>query len=70
MTGRLNKVDAGVNTVVLKFVAVNSVLLLEVVVKARLDVVDDGLPAIIGERVQGKASDEEQSQYVYASDRL
>lgn len=52
VTGRLNKVDAGVDTVVLELVAVDAVLLLEVVVETRLDVVNDGLPA--AENKQGR----------------
>lgn len=47
MTGGLDKVEAGMDTVVDELGPVHPVLLLEVGVKARLDVVDNRLPAII-----------------------
>lgn len=45
MTGGLDKVDASMYPVILQFVSVNSVLLFQVVVKPRLDVIDDRFPA-------------------------
>lgn len=47
MTSGLNEVDAGVDTVVSHLEAVDAVLLLEVGVITGLDVVDDGLPAVL-----------------------
>jgi hypothetical protein len=47
VTGGLDKVDAGVNTRVGHLETVHTVLLLEVEVIARLNVVEDGLPALL-----------------------
>jgi hypothetical protein len=47
MTGRLDKVDTSVYTVIDQFEPVDSVLLLEVCVKSSIDVVDNGLPAVL-----------------------
>lgn len=43
----LEEIDAGVDTVVDNLLAVDSVLLLEICVEARLDVFQDGLPAVV-----------------------
>ena len=45
VTGRLDEVETGVNTVVNNFLPVDTVLLLEVRVETRLNVLHDGLPA-------------------------
>lgn len=45
MTGRLNKVDASVDTVVDEFEPVDSVFLFEVCVESGINVVDDRFPA-------------------------
>ena len=45
MTGRLDEVQAGVNTVVDDLLTVDAVFLFEVGVKPGLDVLDDGFPA-------------------------
>lgn len=45
MAGRLDKVQARVDAVVDYFLSVDAVLLLEVGVEARLDIVENGLPA-------------------------
>lgn len=47
MTSGLYKVEAGVDTVVNKLGPVHSVLLLKVSIETRLNVVDNGLPAIV-----------------------
>lgn len=47
MTGGLDKVKAGMDTVVDELGPVHPVLLLEVGVEARLNVVHDGLPAVV-----------------------
>lgn len=47
MTGGLDEVEAGVNTVVYDFQAIDAVLLLQVGVETRLDVIQDGPPAEI-----------------------
>ena len=57
----LDKVDASVYTVVLQLVAVDTVLLLEVVVETRFNVFNDGLPAVV-EVDQCTKSEEEASQ--------
>lgn len=44
MTGGLNKVEAGMHAVVHDLLAVDTVLLLQVRVKTRLDVIQDGPP--------------------------
>lgn len=44
VTGGLDEVETGVNTVVYDLLAVNTVLLLQVGVETRLDVVQDGPP--------------------------
>ena len=45
VTSRLDKVEAGVDTVVNDLLAVDATLLLEVRIESRLDIVEDGLPA-------------------------
>lgn len=45
MTGRLNEVDACVDTVIHHLVTVNAVLLLEIGIETGLNVVEDGPPA-------------------------
>ena len=45
MAGRLNEVEASVNTVVGNLLSVHAVLLLEVGVKSRFDVLNDRFPA-------------------------
>lgn len=45
MTSGLDEVQAGVNAVINNFLAVNPVLLLQVGVESRLDVIHNGLPA-------------------------
>ena len=45
MTGRLDKVDTSVNTVIDQFEPVDSVLLLEVGIESCIDIVDNGFPA-------------------------
>lgn len=45
MTSGLNEIQASVNTVIDNFLAVDPVLLLQVGVKTRLNVVHNGLPA-------------------------
>ena len=45
MTGGLNEVETGVNAVVNDFLPVDPVLLLEIRVETRLNVLYDGLPA-------------------------
>lgn len=47
VTRRLDEVDASVNSVVDELEPVDPVLLLEVGIKAGIDVVDDGLPAMM-----------------------
>jgi hypothetical protein len=46
MSGRLNEVDTGVHSVVNQLEPVDTVLLLEIGVEARLDVVDNWFPAM------------------------
>ena len=46
VTGRLDEVQTGVNTVVNDFLPVDAVLLLEIRVETRLNVLHDGLPAV------------------------
>ena len=46
MTGRLDEVQTGVNAVVNDFLSVDAVLLLEIRVETRLNVLHDGLPAV------------------------
>jgi hypothetical protein len=46
MSGGLDKVEAGVHSIVDELSTIDSVLLLEVGIKARLDIVDDWLPAV------------------------
>ena len=45
VTGRLDEVQTGVNAVVNDFLPVDAVLLLEIRVETRLNVLHDGLPA-------------------------
>jgi hypothetical protein len=45
VTSGLDKVEAGVDTIVDNFLTVDAVLLLEVGIEPRLDVLEDGLPA-------------------------
>lgn len=47
MTGGLDEVEAGVDAIVYDLLTVNTVLLLQVGVKTRLDVVQDGPPTRI-----------------------
>lgn len=46
MTGGLDKVETGVHSIVDQLSTIDPVFLLEVSVESRLDVVDDGLPAV------------------------
>ena len=46
VTGRLDEVQTGVNAVVNDFLPVDAVLLLEIRVETRLNVLHDGLPAV------------------------
>ena len=46
MTGGLNEVETGVNAVVNDFLPVDAVLLLEIRVETRLNILHDGLPAV------------------------
>ena len=48
VTSRLDKVEAGVDTVVNDLLAVDATLLLEVRIESRLNIVEDGLPAAGG----------------------
>ena len=47
MTGGLNEVNAGVHAIVDNIHPVDLVFCVQVVVKARLDVVDNGLPRLV-----------------------
>ena len=51
VTGGLDEVEAGVNAIVCNLLTVNTVLLLQVRVKTRLDVIEYGPPTAI--RCQG-----------------
>lgn len=46
MTARLDEVQTGVNSVVGELGSVDTVLLLEVGIESRLNIVDDWLPAV------------------------
>lgn len=47
MTGGLKKVETGMDSIVGQLGSVDSVLLLEVGIESSLDVLDDGLPAVV-----------------------
>ena len=47
VTGSLNKVEAGMNAVIHNLLTIDAILLLQVRIKARLDVVEDGSPTAV-----------------------
>lgn len=53
VTGRLYKVDASVYTVINEFEPVDSVFLLEVGVKSRINIVDNWFPARVYSQLSG-----------------